>query len=75
MGARVSGRQNSFSGTVVAAEVVGVPGTDEVELKKALFQHCRASLPSYAVPRMIAFVASLPTTASGKILREKVVQS
>ena len=71
IGARVVGRQNSISGTVVAADIVGAPGTDQAALRTAPFRHCRACLPAYAVPRIIAFVSSLPTTASGKILRER----
>ncbi|WP_055038178.1 class I adenylate-forming enzyme family protein [Blastochloris viridis] len=37
--------------------------------KSAVTQHCRRHLPHYMVPDDIAFVASLPTTANGKIDR------
>lgn len=68
IGARVMGRRNSISGAVVAADIVGEPGMDQAALRTALFRHCRACLPAYAVPRIITFVNSLPITASGKIL-------
>jgi long-chain acyl-CoA synthetase len=39
-------------------------------LKKAeLLEHCRAKLASYKVPRFIEFVADLPKTSTGKIMR------
>jgi len=70
VGARVKGLRNPISGAVVGAEVVGRSGTNEQTLRATILQHCRTCLPSYAVPRIITFVDSLPTSASGKILRE-----
>jgi acyl-coenzyme A synthetase/AMP-(fatty) acid ligase len=74
LGARVTGRCSSISGTVVAAEIVGKTGLDENSLRAAIVRHCRACLPSHAVPRIITFVESLPMSASGKILRENSVE-
>lgn len=66
--------------------VVGVPDTYRGETVKAfvslkagatlnakeLESHCRAILASYKCPRQIEFVADLPKTASGKILRREL---
>lgn len=67
--ARVTGRGNSISGTIVAAEIVGTSGIDERALRRSLILHCRTCLPAFAVPRLISFVNSLPATASGKLSR------
>jgi acyl-coenzyme A synthetase/AMP-(fatty) acid ligase len=69
LGARVLGRQSSIAGTVIAAEIIGQAGVDEKSLRATIMKHCRACLPSYAVPRIVAFVRTLPISASGKILR------
>lgn len=69
LGARVLGRRSSIAGTVVVAEIISEAGTDEKSLRATIMKHCRACLPSYAVPRIVTFVDSLPISASGKILR------
>jgi acyl-coenzyme A synthetase/AMP-(fatty) acid ligase len=70
MAARVTGRRNSISGMIVSAEIVGASGMNEEVLRTAVILHCRACLPAFAVPRIIAFVDSLPTTPSGKLSRD-----
>ena len=49
------------------AYVVLKPGA---EVSRAfLVAHCREDLAAYKIPRGIQFVISVPTTASGKIMR------
>jgi long-chain acyl-CoA synthetase len=68
---------------VALAAVGSVPDEAKGELAKAyvivkpsvavtradLVSHCREHLAPYKVPRAVQFVASVPTTASGKIMR------
>jgi long-chain acyl-CoA synthetase len=37
--------------------------------EEELLDHCREHLAPYKVPRALAFVAELPTTSTGKIMR------
>ena len=60
----------------VADEVKGELAKAYVILKSganvtpgALVAHCREHLAAYKVPRAVQFVASVPTTSSGKIMR------
>ena len=39
------------------------------QLAVALMAHCRSTLAAYKCPRSIEFVASLPRTPTGKLLR------
>ncbi len=58
---------------IVAAFVVlraGVAGTDD--LAAALSAHVRGRLGAHVAPRRVDFVASLPTTATGKIMRREI---
>jgi long-chain acyl-CoA synthetase len=68
---------------VALAAVGSVPDEAKGELAKAyvilkpatavsradLVSHCREHLAAYKVPRAVQFVASVPTTSSGKIMR------
>ena len=68
---------------VSMAAVVSVPDAEKGELAKAfvvlkagakseaadILAHCRTNLAAYKVPRIIEFVADLPRTSTGKILR------
>jgi 2-aminobenzoate-CoA ligase len=57
-------------GNIVKAYVVlreGVPG--DAAMLKALQDHVKASIAPYKYPRAIAFVTTLPKTASGKLQR------
>lgn len=62
--AAVAGRPDPEWGAVVSAWVVG----DESE-QKALDRWCRERLPPHKVPRRWAFVADLPRSDSGKLVR------
>lgn len=68
--ARVHGRPNAMTGSIVALEVVPSPGADLVELKAALRAAC-ADLPSAARPRSTRFVETIDTTGS-KIIRRQI---
>jgi O-succinylbenzoic acid--CoA ligase len=65
--AAVAGLPDATWGQVAAAAVVCRPGASVSEA--ALIAHCEARLARYKVPRMIAFVADLPRSSGGKILR------
>lgn len=40
--------------------------------EEVLIAYCRTKLAAYKVPRAVHFVASLPTTSSGKLMRRKL---
>ena len=68
--AAVHGRADAEWGEAVAATVVlreGMTATAE-----DLERHCRAALAAYEVPKAFAFVARLPRTPSGKLLRREL---
>ena len=46
---------------------------EETTLRKALLLHCRHHMPSYLIPRTIAFFKTLPLNANGKIDRKRLV--
>jgi long-chain acyl-CoA synthetase len=54
-------------GELAKAYVVLRPGAEAS--RGELHDHCRAQLAAYKVPRGIQFVASVPQTASGKMMR------
>jgi len=54
---------------VVRRDPEGTNG--ETALAEALVDHARAGLAPYKVPRGVCFVAELPRTASGKVLRSR----
>jgi len=68
---------------VAMVAVAGIPDHAKGELAKAfvvlkagasvdareLLAHCRSALASYKVPRHIEFVADLPSTSTGKVMR------
>lgn len=63
----VVGIDDAVLGQVIKAFVVapGLPPNSGNHIKA----HCRERLPTYKIPRDIAFVAALPRTASGKVRR------
>ncbi|MBV1706502.1 MAG: acyl--CoA ligase [Hyphomicrobiales bacterium] len=66
---RVHARRNPMTGSLVAAEIVALPGCDEAALRAEILQACRAALPAYKVPVSLTFVAALPMSAGGKLER------
>lgn len=65
--ARVFGRPNAMTGSIVAVEVVAAAGSDSAQLKDAIRTAC-AELPSASRPRSITFVESIAMTGN-KIVR------
>lgn len=70
---------------IIESAVVGVPSDKTGEAVKAfivacdtnldkaeVIAHCKQSLTAYKVPKQIAFVADLPKSAVGKILRREL---
>lgn len=69
---RVSGVETPGYGELPAAELVLEPGAEwSEEFRQRLRRHCFARLSGYKVPKEFAVVASIPRTASGKIVRKK----
>ncbi len=58
-------------GEAVTAFVVARPGMAVTE--RDLVEHCRARLASYKKPRSVRFVASLPRSHYGKVLRAQLI--
>jgi O-succinylbenzoic acid--CoA ligase len=67
----VVGIEDAEWGQRVAALVVTASQVDG----ETLIAHCREQIAGYKCPRIIHFVASLPKTASGKVLRGEAAQS
>ena len=66
----VVGAPDPERGSVVKAYVVPVAGHPVgPDLAKALQDHVKAEVAPYKYPRVVAFVESLPKTASGKLQR------
>jgi long-chain acyl-CoA synthetase len=60
-------------GEAVKAFVVLVPGVSETpELASELMMYCRSRLGTLRTPRSIEFVAELPRSEAGKLLRRKL---
>ncbi|MBC7893959.1 MAG: AMP-binding protein [Cytophagaceae bacterium] len=68
--AAVGSVPDEAKGELAKAYVILKPG---VEVSGAdLVSHCREHLAAYKVPRAVQFVASVPTTSSGKIMRRRL---
>ena len=68
--AAVTGVPDEHWGQVAAAFIVPAPASSlDVEQVK---RHCSQRLRGYMVPRVVRFVASLPKTPSGKILKQGI---
>jgi long-chain acyl-CoA synthetase len=65
--AAVGGVADETKGELAKAYVILKSGA-EIS-RGALIAHCREHLAAYKVPRGIQFVTTVPTTASGKIMR------
>jgi long-chain acyl-CoA synthetase len=59
-------------GEAVCARVVARNGSANPALKEQLRQYCQERMASYKAPERIEFVASLPRTASGKVLHRAI---
>ena len=67
---RVFARRNPITGALVAAEVVLSEGVAADEAtKRDILAACRAALPAYKAPSFLNFVAELPMTDGGKLVR------
>lgn len=66
----VVGWPDEYRGETVKAFVVARAGTAPTEAQ--LIAHCRERMAAYKYPRSVEFVAELPKTASGKILRREL---
>lgn len=69
----VVGMPHEHLGEVPALFVVPRPGRT-VE-NEALIAHCRTHLSAYKVPHSVQFIAEIPRTGSGKIIRYKLKET
>jgi long-chain acyl-CoA synthetase len=67
--AGVIGVPDAHKGEVVKAFVVLKPGQSEQVDEAAVIAWSRENMALYKAPRHVSFVASLPATGSGKMLR------
>ena len=65
--AAVCGVADEAKGELAKAYVMLKPGASASG--KELVEHCRRHLAAYKLPRAVQFVASVPITGSGKIMR------
>ncbi len=65
--AAVCGVADEVKGELAKAYVMLKPGTSASG--KELVEHCRQHLAAYKLPRAVQFVANVPITGSGKIMR------
>jgi long-chain acyl-CoA synthetase len=65
--AAVCGVADEAKGELAKAYVMLKPGT--TVSGKELVEHCRQHLAAYKLPRAVQFVANVPITSSGKIMR------
>ncbi len=68
--AAVHGRADASWGESVVATVVLVAGAAATQAE--LRAHCAARLAAFKVPKAVTFVAALPRTGSGKLLRREL---
>ena len=67
---RVFARKSPITGALVAAEVVLRDGAAADEgMKRDILAACRAALPAHKAPSSVTFVAELPITDGGKLVR------
>jgi long-chain acyl-CoA synthetase len=66
----VGSQADPVKGELARAYVVVRPGTDVTEAE--IIEHCRPHLAAYKLPRSVRFVADLPKTSTGKIMRREL---
>jgi long-chain acyl-CoA synthetase len=66
----VGPRPDSHKGEIAKAYIVLKNGANADA--DSILAHCREHLAAYKVPREVQFVAALPTTSSGKIMRRQL---
>jgi long-chain acyl-CoA synthetase len=66
----VGPKQDDLKGEVAKAYVVLKPGATATA--DDILAYCREHLAAYKVPRSVQFVADLPKTSSGKIMRREL---
>jgi long-chain acyl-CoA synthetase len=66
----VGSQPDDIKGEIAKAYVVLKPGA--VLAESAILDLCRGQLASYKVPRAVRFVADLPKTSTGKIMRREL---
>lgn len=64
------GVPDAYRGETVKAFVVPKPG--ETLTEQELIDHCRASLATYKIPKVVEFLDALPKSSVGKILRREL---
>jgi acyl-CoA synthetase (AMP-forming)/AMP-acid ligase II len=68
----VVGVPDERMGEVGRAFVVAVPGAATADLEAELTDLARAQLANFKAPRSVVVVESLPTNASGKVLKREL---
>jgi long-chain acyl-CoA synthetase len=66
----VGGQLDELKGEIAKAYVVLKPGA--APDAEGILAHCREQLAAYKVPRAVQFVADLPKTSTGKIMRREL---
>ena len=67
---RVFARKNPITGALIVAEVVLSEGARADEAtKREILAACRAALPAHMAPSSLSFVAELPISDGGKLVR------
>lgn len=67
--ATVFGRRNGVTGQIVAARITAAEPESQQELRKRIWNHCRAKLEPYMVPALLEIGDSVPITARQKKAR------
>jgi long-chain acyl-CoA synthetase len=66
----VGSQADAVKGELARAYVVVRPGAEVTEAE--IIEHCRPHLAAYKLPRSVRFVADLPKTSTGKIMRREL---
>ena len=66
----VGSQPDDIKGEIAKAYVVLKPGA--VVAASAILELCRGQLAAYKIPRAVQFVADLPKTSTGKIMRREL---